>query len=90
MAQDPILAVLGEALCASGATIFFSTSAGSLSSGISNGSKVMATTNSCGVASVTLTLPSATLPSAAQPVTVTDEGAFGLGHPMVTFNETSQ
>jgi hypothetical protein len=49
------------------------------------GTKVIALTNSSGVASVKLTLPG----SAGQ-VTVTAEGPFGLGHPVVTpFNETA-
>jgi hypothetical protein len=47
--------------------------------------KVIATTDASGVASVTLTLP-----SGAQTVTVTAEGPYGLGHPIVTFTETSQ
>ena len=75
----------GGANPASGASILFSTNAGTLSNGTSNGSKVMATTDGSGTASITLTLP-----SAAQTVTVTAEGPFGLGHPTVTFNETSQ
>jgi hypothetical protein len=70
---------------ASGASIFFSTNAGTISNGTTSGSKVIATTNASGVASVTLTLP-----SAAQTVTVTAEGPYGLGHPMATFTETSQ
>ena len=68
-----------------GASILFTTSAGSLSSGTSSGSKVIAVTNSSGVASVTLTLP-----SSAGPVTVTAEGPYGLGHPVApTFTETA-
>ena len=68
-----------------GASILFTTSAGSLSNGTSSGSKVIAVTNSSGVASVTLTLP-----STAETVTVTAEGPYGLGHPVATFTETSQ
>jgi hypothetical protein len=68
-----------------GASILFSTSAGTLSNGTSSGPKVIAITNSSGVASVTLTLP-----SAAGPVNVTAEGPYGLGHPVATFAETSQ
>ena len=49
------------------------------------GSKVIAITNGSGVASVTLTLP-----SAAQTVTVTAEGPYGLGHPIATFTDVSQ
>jgi len=70
---------------ASGASIFFSTTVGTLSNGTISGSKVIATTNSSGTASVTLTLP-----SAAQTVTVTAEGPFGLGHPTAVFTETAQ
>ncbi len=61
-----------------GASILVTTDAGTLSNRI-------VTTNSSGVASVTLTLP-----SSAGPVHVTAEGPFGLGHPQVTFTETSQ
>jgi|ERR1700722_3100357 hypothetical protein len=66
-----------------GASVLFTTSAGSLSNGTASGTKVLTTTNSSGVASVTLTLP-----STAGPVTVTAEGPYGLGHPVVTFSET--
>ena len=70
----------------SGASILFTASAGSLSNGTNTGSKVIAITNSSGVASVTLTLP-----STAETVTVTAEGPYGLGHPVITpFTETSQ
>ena len=75
----------GGANPAGGAGIFFSTSAGTLANGSNTGSKVLATTDASGSASVTLTLP-----SSAQSVTVTAEGPYGLGHPTVTFNETSQ
>jgi len=75
----------GGANPASGASILFNTNAGTLSNGTTSGPKVIATTNASGVASVTLTLP-----SAAQPVTVTAEGPYGLGHPIATFTETSQ
>lgn len=75
----------GGANPASGASILFSTNAGTLSSGATSGSKVIAITDSSGFASVTLTLP-----STAQTVTVTAEGPFGLGHPVVTFTETAQ
>jgi hypothetical protein len=66
-----------------GASVLFTTSAGSLSNGTSSGTKVIAVTNSSGVASVTLTLP-----ATAGPVTVTAEGPYGLGHPVATFTET--
>ncbi len=71
---------------ASGASILFTASAGSLSNGTTSGAKVMAVTNSSGVASVALTLP-----STAEVVTVTAEGPYGLGHPVAaSFTETSQ
>jgi hypothetical protein len=63
---------------ATDATIFFTTSAGTLS-----GRAV--TTNSSGVASVVLTLP-----STAETVHVTAEGQYALGHPEVTFTATAQ
>jgi hypothetical protein len=69
---------------ASGASVFFTTSAGTLSNGTTSGSKVIAVTNGSGVASVTLTLPAST-----GPVTVTAEGPYALGHPTVTFSETA-
>jgi hypothetical protein len=68
-----------------GASILFTAGAGSLSNGTITGSKVIAVTNSSGVASVTLTLP-----STAKTVTVTAEAPYGLGHPVATFTETSQ
>jgi hypothetical protein len=63
---------------AGGGTVFFSTTAGSLSS------RTVAT-DSFGKASVVLTLP-----SAPRTVHVTAEGQFALGHPVVTFTETAQ
>ncbi len=68
-----------------GASVLFTASAGSLSNGTSSGLKVIAVTNSSGVASVTLTLP-----ATAGTVTVTAEGPYGLGHPVATFTETTQ
>jgi hypothetical protein len=74
-----------------GASVFFSTDAGSLknvavgSEQVFTGSKVIAVTNSSGVATVKLTLPGA---SGTQ-VHVTAEGPYGLGHPVVTFTETA-
>jgi len=74
---------------ASGASVFFSTNAGSLtnvqvgSEQVFTGSKVIAVTNASGLASVTLTLP-----QAAGPVTVMAEGQYALGHPVATFIET--
>jgi hypothetical protein len=77
---------------AGGASVFFMTSAGSLtnvqvgSEKVFSGSKVIAVTNSSGVASVILTLP-----GTPGSLTVTAEGPFGLGHPAITpFNETAQ
>lgn len=68
-----------------GASVFFTTSAGTLSNGTTSGLKVVATTNGSGVASVTLTLP-----GTAQPVQVQAEGPYPLGHPTVTFSATAQ
>ena len=75
----------GGANPANGASILFSANAGSLSNGTTSGSKLIAITSAMGTASVTLTLP-----AGAQSVTVTAEGPYGLGHPVATFNETSQ
>lgn len=75
---------------AAGASVFFTTSAGSLtnvqvgSEKVFHGPKVIAVTDNSGAAKVTLTLP-----GTAGPVTVTAEGPYGLGHPVVTFNETA-
>jgi hypothetical protein len=69
---------------ATGASILFTTSAGTLSNGATSGSKVIATTNSSGVASVTLTLP-----STVGAVTVTAQDQFALGGASVTFTETA-
>jgi hypothetical protein len=63
---------------AAGGTMLFTTSAGTLSS-------PTVVTNSSGVASVVLTLP-----SKAETVHVTAEGQYALGHPVVTFTETAQ
>ena len=79
---------------AAGASVLFTitSSGGSLSNvtvgseKVFTGTKVLAITNSSGVASVTLTLPATT-----GPVTVHAEGPYGLGHPVVPtdFNETA-
>jgi hypothetical protein len=61
-----------------GATILFTTDSGTLSSR-------RVTTDALGNAAVVLTLP-----GSAGTVHVTAEGPFGLGHPVVTFTETSQ
>ncbi|HWZ82829.1 MAG TPA: glycoside hydrolase family 44 protein [Terriglobales bacterium] len=63
---------------ASGATVFFTTDAGTLSNRL-------VTTDFSGKAAVTLTLP-----GTAATVHVIAEGPFGLGHPIATFTETSQ
>ena len=62
---------------AAGGTIFFTTSAGTLSSNI-------VTTDSSGNAPVVLTLP-----SSPGTVHVTAQGQYGLGHPVVVFTETA-
>jgi glycosyl hydrolase family 44/fibronectin type III domain protein len=75
---------------AAGASLLVTTSAGSLSNvqvgseQIFTGPKVIAVTNGSGVAKVTLTLP-----ATAGAITITAEGPYGLGHPVVTFNETA-
>jgi hypothetical protein len=70
---------------ANGAGILFTTSAGTLSNGTTSGTTVIAVTNSSGVASVTLTLP-----SSKGPVTVTAQDQFAFGGASVTFTETAQ
>ena len=67
---------------AGGAGILFSTSAGTLSTGTTIGTSVIAQTNSSGIASVTLTLP-----STRGTVTVTAQDQFALGGASVTFTE---
>jgi hypothetical protein len=63
---------------ATGASVLFTTDAGSLSSRI-------VPTNGSGVAAVVLTLP-----ATVGTVHVTAEGPYGLGHPVAAFTETSQ
>jgi len=75
----------GGASPASGASILFNTNAGTLTNGTTTGSRIIVRTDGSGAASATLTLP-----AGEQNVTVTAEGPYGLGHPMVTFTETSQ
>lgn len=71
---------------AAGATVRFTTDAGTLSGGTTGSStSQLVTTNSSGVAAITLTLP-----GTAGPVHVTAEGPFQLGHPVATFTETAQ
>jgi hypothetical protein len=74
----------GTTFTANGASVLFTTSAGTLSNGATSGRSVIATTNSSGVASVTLTLP-----SASGKVTVTAQDQFALGGASVTFTETA-
>jgi hypothetical protein len=69
---------------AKGASILFTTSAGTLSNGTNSGASVIATTNASGVASVTLTLP-----STAGTLTVTAQDQFALGGASVTFTQTA-
>jgi len=74
-----------------GASVFFTTTGGSLqnvqvgSEKVFTGSKVIAITNSSGVATVTMTLP-----NASGSVQVSAEGPYDLGHPTTTFTETAQ
>jgi hypothetical protein len=70
---------------ATGASIFFTTSAGTLSNGTASGKSVIATTNASGVASVKLTLP-----VTKGTVTVTAQDQFALGGATVTFAATSK
>lgn len=74
----------GTTFTTNGASVLFSTSAGTLSNGTTSGAKVMAATNSSGVASVTLTLP-----STPGPVTVTAQDQVEMGGATVTFTETA-
>ncbi|MES1189841.1 MAG: glycoside hydrolase family 44 protein [Steroidobacter sp.] len=71
-------------LSLAGASVLFTTSAGTVSNGITSGSKVIAITNSSGVASVTLTLP-----STPGPVTITAKDQFAMGGTAVTFNQVA-
>lgn len=64
----------------SGASILFSTDAGNFN----GASKAIVTTDSSGVAAVTLTLP-----SSAGMVHVSAEAPYGLGHAVATFTETA-
>ncbi|MGB7986020.1 MAG: glycoside hydrolase family 44 protein [Terracidiphilus sp.] len=68
-----------------GAGILFTTSAGTLSNGSTSGTSVIATTNSSGIASVTLTLP-----AAVGTVTVQAKDQFALGGATTSFTETAQ
>jgi len=73
-----------------GASVFFTTSEGSLqnlqvgSEQVFTGSKVIAVTNSSGTASVRMTLP-----ATAGTSQVSVEGPYALGHPAVAFTETA-
>ncbi len=70
---------------ATGASILFTTNAGSLSNGTTSGTSVIAVTNSSGVASVTLTLP-----ATAQQVNVQAQAPYALGGSVTSFTETAQ
>jgi hypothetical protein len=70
---------------ASGASILFTANAGTLSNGTASGAKVIAVTNSAGVASVTLTLP-----NTPQTVTIQAEAPYALGNATATLTETAQ
>lgn len=70
---------------ATGASILFTTSAGSLTNGSKSGTSVIAVTNSSGLASVTLTLPAST-----GNVTVQAQAPIALGAAVAHFTETSQ
>ena len=69
---------------AGGAGILFTTSAGTLTTGSTSGTSVIAQTNASGIASVTLTLP-----SSKGAVTVTAQDQFAFGGASVTFTETA-
>lgn len=69
---------------AQGAGILFTTSAGSLSSGTSSGTSMIAITNASGTASVTLTLP-----SSKGTVTVTAQDQYAVGGASLSFTETA-
>jgi hypothetical protein len=70
-----------------GATIRFTTDAGTLSGGTTGSTtSQLVTMNSSGLASVTLTLPA----TSGQKAHVTAEGPYQLGHPVATFTETAQ
>jgi len=68
-----------------GAEVLFIASAGTLSNGKENGSRVIAITNSTGIASVTLTLP-----SVKGTVTVTAQSQFAVGGKTATFTATAK
>jgi hypothetical protein len=79
------LSSIPSGFTAAGASILFTASAGTLSNGAVSGAKVIATTNSSGAASVTLTLP-----SSGGAVTVTAQDQFALGGATVSFTETAK
>jgi hypothetical protein len=78
------LSSIPSGFTAAGAEVLFTTSAGTLTNGTTSGTKVIASTNSSGVASVTLTLPSNT-----GTIAVTAQDQFALGGASVTFTETA-
>jgi len=69
---------------AAGASVLFTTNAGSLSNGTTSGTSVIAVTNASGIASVTLTLP-----GSAGPVQVTAQAPLALGGTVANFAETA-
>jgi hypothetical protein len=70
-----------------GADVLFTVDSGTLSGGnYGNATQQIATTNSSGIASVTLMVPN----SSGTVVHVTAEGPYELGHPEVKFSETAQ
>jgi hypothetical protein len=75
----------GTTFTAGGAEVLFTTSAGTLSNGTTTGTSVIATTDSSGVASVTLTLP-----SSSGTVMVNAQSQFAVGGTTVSFTETAQ
>jgi hypothetical protein len=85
---DPLTVTLNPGQsggAAAGASILFTASAGTLSNGTTSGSSVIAVTNSSGLASVTLTLPSST-----GQVNVQAQAPIALGGSIASFTETSQ
>jgi hypothetical protein len=78
------LSSVASGFSATGASILFTTSAGTLSNGTASGTSVIVTTNSSGTASVTLMLP-----SSKGTVTVTAQDQVALGGASVTFTEAA-
>ncbi len=78
------LSSIPSGFTATGAEVLYTTSGGMLSNGTTSGTSVIATTNSSGSASVTLTLP-----STKGTVTVTAQDQFALGGTSITFTEAA-